>query len=317
MAERIAIGGDFGGGHIAVAAIDERGAQVGDFFRRDIVPNWPAVQICDVIAECVKTALTQLPSGLKVVGAGFGSPGPLDFDSFTLLDTPNLPTLQNFPMGKALASRTGLKIIANNDANTYVFGEAMYGAGKGYNIVYGCTLGTGFGHGLVVNGRIFGGAHGMAMEHARSPYLEGTIEDRVSGRGIRMNWIQLSGQDTDIISAKEISDFTKIGNQTDQGLKDQAANQSYVNAAFKVYHRFGKDLGFALAWVCNCLDPDIIVLGGNIAKDSILFRDPMMETLQSALPAFTRSKIKVVVGQLGELATIKGGAALAFQKFCS
>jgi N-acetylglucosamine kinase len=63
-----------------------------------------------------------------------------------------------------LSKELGLDVAVENDARCFALGEAMLGAGKGHKVVFGITIGTGVGGGLVVDGKIYGGAHGFAGE---------------------------------------------------------------------------------------------------------------------------------------------------------
>ncbi|MFA6410093.1 MAG: ROK family protein [Candidatus Buchananbacteria bacterium] len=300
---QLAIGFDFGGSHLAMALVKSDGAIVGSINKTEINPansaDFITKQFLELINKCKQQANNL---NCKIIGIGGGSPGPLDFKTFTLSESvPNLPTLRNFSLGKILSEISGLPVFANNDANVFTLGETIYGAGLAKNgkpgsVVFGCTLGTGFGTGLVINGTIFNGAHNLAMEHAFSPYITNeVIETEISTKAIMNNYAKLKNENLNTI---------------------EIAKKAYAKEkeAVAVWQRFGNALGYALAWITNSIDPEIIVIGGGLSKVYDLFFDSMIETILKFRP-IEKSDLKIEVSKLNEQAIIKGGAYLVFNNY--
>lgn len=103
-------------------------------------------------------------SSRPIRGIGIGVPGPLNANKDLILNPPNLRILRNCPLAKIVAKKTGIKSRMENDANCFTLAEALLGAGKGAKIVFGITLGTGVGGGIVINKKIYQGAFGSAGE---------------------------------------------------------------------------------------------------------------------------------------------------------
>ncbi|MFA6354055.1 MAG: ROK family protein [Candidatus Paceibacterota bacterium] len=300
---RLAIGFDFGGSHLSVALVKSDGTIVGSINKIKINPADPVDLIIKQFSDLINKSKEQARDlKYEVIGIGGGSPGPLDFNTFTLLETvPNLPTLRNIGLGKILFAACGLPISVNNDANVFTLGETMYGAGldeegKSYSIVFGCTLGTGFGTGLVLDGKIFNGAHNLAMEHAYSPYTTNEVIETVIGtKSIIGNYFKLKNENLNTI---------------------EIANRAYAKEeeALMVWRQFGAALGYALAWITNSIDPEVIVIGGGLSKVYDLFSGSMVETILKFRP-IKKTDLKIEISRLNEQAIIKGGAHLAFVNY--
>ena len=120
----------------------------------------------------------------EITGIGISCPGPLDSKNGVVLDTPNLELLQNVNLKKELESRCSLPVYIENDANLFALGE-WHQQQDSTSVFAGVTLGTGLGFGVVINGEIFSGAHGLAAEYAISPLDHGNWETYVSISGIK------------------------------------------------------------------------------------------------------------------------------------
>ena len=101
-----------------------------------------------------------------------------------ILNTPNLTIFQHYDIRSDFKEKLNLDIFIENDANLFSLGE-WYSQYKKKNVTIGVTLGTGLGFGLIVNGEIFTGGHGFAMEYSLSPYEWGMCEENVSIRYLR------------------------------------------------------------------------------------------------------------------------------------
>jgi glucokinase len=120
---------------------------------------------------------------LSVVGIGVGAPGPLNRQTGIVVFAPNLRWSQA-PLGPDLARLTGIpRVRLENDANAAAFAEAWLGEGSGARCLLGITLGTGVGAGLVVGGRLFTGAAGIATELGHVVVRPGGRPCRCGGKG--------------------------------------------------------------------------------------------------------------------------------------
>jgi fructokinase len=271
--------------------------------------------------DAVLNALTNLVRGLETVAGarctvGVGTPGFLS-PATGLIRNSNLLALNGRPVDRDLSVRLDRPVRVANDANCFVLSEASDGAAassrsarpegsaEAPDVVFGATLGTGVGGGLVVDGRVVGGANGSAAEwsHTTLPFLqagegspytcfcgnEGCIESFVSGRG-------LAG------AYREVADDTlppvEIGHRADSG--DPAAN-----AALDVY---ADRLARALASVINLVDPRVIVLGGGVSNNARLFR--MVPTMWERYTVAKDLRTTLVKARHGDASGVRGAARL-------
>jgi len=272
-----------------------------------LVENWKLIEEVErfFVAECkdaddlVNAMVEAMERLLKKKGLtwediekiGIGSPGPLDQVTGTILKTPNLVILQDFPLGPKVQDLTGVETLVDNDANCFTLGEQRAGQAKGMDYVLGVTLGTGFGLGFVYKGEIYRGATGTAMEYALSPYKEGVFEDYISGRGLSKIYKEIHG---DYLSPTQIYTLAQR--------KDPAA--------LDTWYEFGKHLGKALTYLVNVLDPEIIVMGGSVSKGYDFFYDSMKRELFKNIHDKPRKSLKLARSSLGEVAGIIGSASL-------
>ncbi|MBL7136714.1 MAG: ROK family protein [Candidatus Marinimicrobia bacterium] len=254
-------------------------------------------QNADALVSHIKKSLQKIieESGLRwsdISHIGIGSPGPLDYKTGIILETPNLIMVRNYPLGPKLEEAIGIKTFVNNDANCFTLGEQKAGVAKNMDYVLGVTLGTGFGLGFVYNGKIFNGATGTALEFALTPYKDGVFEDYISGRGISRIYKNLSGEQVEPI------EVSKLAEKSDA-------------TALEAWCEFGQHFAQALICLVNVLDPDIIVIGGSVVKGFRFFRDTLIKDLLSGIHEGPRNNIKVEPSKLGELAAIIGASSLS------
>ena len=176
MSECMAIGVDLGGTKIRAGVVNDSGQILGAAVKVATGAHEPAEEIMQRMIGAINKALAN--AGLtveKVIGIGIGSPGPLDLTKGIILNSGNLPTLNNYKLKSRIRKEFSLPVKVNNDANCFALGEAFFGAVKRIKQAVGVTLGTGFGCGLIINGRIYDGATGTAAEIDMCPYLDGNL----------------------------------------------------------------------------------------------------------------------------------------------
>ena len=184
----------------------------------------------------------------------------------------NLAALNGAAIDRDLSERIGRPVRVANDANCFVLSEATDGAAVGAGgeraIVFGATLGTGVGGGLVVDGRVWAGANGSAAEwsHLTLPFLRpddgpgggcscGTvacIESFLSGRGLA--WLHMRGTGQ-TLTAFDVGERARTGDA----------------AAGATFDRYEDCLARALALIIDVVDPDVIVLGGGVANNERIY----------------------------------------------
>lgn len=223
----------------------------------------------------------------KAIGISCG--GPLDSKSGVVLCPPNLPKWIDVPIVEILSSRFNVPVFLQNDANACALAEWKLGAGKGTENMVFLTFGTGFGAGLILDGRLYVGKSDMAGEVGHVRLTEdgpegygknGSAEGYCSGGGIR-NIGRLFGIDK---TAKEIAEAAKNGDGT----------------AVEIYNTSGKYLGRMLALLMDILNPECIVIGSVFARSEALLRPSMEEEIKKEALSYTADCCEVRPALLGD-----------------
>ena len=230
----------------------------------------------------------------NIIGLGIASPGPLDSIKGKILNTPNLKIFKNYSIANDFAKKLEIDTYLENDANLFSMGEwdTQYRKNK---IVLGVTLGTGLGFGLVINGKLFTGGNGMAMEYGLSPFEWGIAEKNVSIRYLR--------QQSKLFYNKERSPriIEKYYFEKDE-------------KAIQIYNEFGENFGKVLSHVINMLDPQVITIGGGLSKAFNCFEDSMYLTIEKYSPSFKKNKIIISSSKFRELSTMIGACIMVKNK---
>ena len=229
-----------------------------------------------------------------IMGVGIAAPGPLDAKKGIILNTPNLKIFQNYKIASDFTQKLKIATFIENDANLFSLGE-WYSQYRKNNVVMGVTLGTGLGFGLVINGQLFTGGNGLAMEYGLSPFEWGICEKNVSIGYIRKRAKEVYGED---ISPRIIEKYFKENDKK----------------AMQIYNEYGNNLGIILSHVINMIDPQVIAIGGGLSKAFECFKGAMFEALEKHAPSFNLNNIIIAQSKLREQSTMLGASMMVKNK---
>ena len=239
-----------------------------------------------------------------IVGVGMSCPGPLDLMVGKILTTPNLHgKWHGFYVAKELENLIHKPVQLENDANLAALAEAVIGEGKDSNIVQYLTVSTGLGAGLVINKKVFQGAHGFANEVANvclwdngpshGSIYPGGVEAICSGTAIEQR-AEKAG--LIVAHAGEVNDLALKGNLEAQKIMDDA----------KLY------LANFIAGIQAFIDPEIVILGGSVALKIPGFVEDVESLVKTKVYPVVEPLVKVRKSTLNEDSGLLGAACLAF-----
>ena len=240
--------------------------------------------------------------------AGISCGGPLDSKRGVILSPPNLPGWDRIPIAERIESHFGAPVRIQNDANAGALAEWRFGAAQNANNAIFITFGTGCGAGLILDGRLSSGTNDMAGEcgHIRLSAVgpvgygkAGSMEGFCSGGGIAQlagmvarEHLQ-SGRSTAYCEGLDSIEHIDVKKVAEAARKGDAA-------ACKTFRLAGEYLGRGLSILVDCLNPEVIVLGGIFGRCHDLLVPPMEAVLKDEALERALSVCRIVPAQLGE-----------------
>lgn len=229
----------------------------------------------------VHQSLKQRPEAIS-----FAFPGPADYPAGVIGDLPNLPAFRGgIALGPMLEREFKMPVFINNDGSLFAYGEAIAGflpyvndllekggSSKKFQNLIGFTIGTGFGGGIVMNGKLLVGDNSLGAEAwllRNINDLQTNIEESISIRAIRNVYANSAKIDVDL--APEPKEIFEIAIGQREGDK---------NAALKSYEQMAVALGEAIATVVTLID-GIVVIGGGISAAHPVFLKKTIEAMNS------------------------------------
>ncbi len=312
--EDLTIGVDVGGTKV-LAGVVTAGGEVLATARRDT----PADDVGKTLQFLIEV-ITELAALHRAQAVGIGAAGWIDESRSRVLFAPNL-AWRDEPLRERIADQIGLPVVVENDANAAAWAEFRYGSARDVTDSMALfTVGTGIGGGLVLGGRVWRGAHGMAAEmgHARvvpegrlcGCGRTGCLEQYASGSALVKAARQRAQADPE--TAHRLLDLAGGQVEAINGpLVTQAAREGDP-AARRAFAEIGRWLGSGMADLVQVLDVEIVVVGGGVVEAGELLLAPARAAFVDQLAA--RSSLPVapiVAARMGNLAGVVGAADLA------
>lgn len=270
------------------------------------------------IADLIQKTLDETTVKSKDLGGiCIGCPGPLDLETGTIIEAPNLGW-SNVQVRKTLEKKFGCPVFVVNDVDAGVFGEYSFGAAADSRCTIGVFPGTGVGGGCVYNGEIIHGGkstcmeighmqiipHGQRCGCGRTGCLETVasrlvIASRVAAAAYRGNApyiYEKHGTDLSNIRSGALASAIDAGDDIVREIIEEAAEY----------------IGMAIGNLVNLLNPDTVILGGGMveAMPDIILNRARKAAQKRCMPSFVDS-FEVVPAKLGDDATVMGAAAWA------
>ncbi|MGB2662446.1 MAG: ROK family protein [Candidatus Acidiferrum sp.] len=292
MAKKYVVAVDLGGTKLAAALVNGKG-QVSKQMTLVVDTRSslaPVNQIVEVARELIRAR-----GGKKYIsGIGVAVPGLVRRDGTVW--APNLKGWRRMALAQRLKRALGLPVMVESDRNAAVLGEMWCGAARGKNDAIVLMLGTGIGAGILSGGNLVRGAHELSgcagwmvvtETNGRTAQNVGQLESLAAGPAI--------ARAAGALNAEDVAEAARRG--------DRASINIYVEA--------GRMLGYGVANLVSLFDPEIVVIGGGLAKASDLFLDALRKGVKERAQPIAASRVRIVTSPLGSHANLLGVARLA------
>ena len=308
------VGVDLGATKIALGLIDPADRVV----TRRRIPTQAAdgpEAVVERTAQSVLELDSELPTGKRIAALGICTPGPVDHETGTLLDPPNLPELHNAPLQHMLSDRLDLPVRLEHDAKAAALGEFHYGAGRGQQSMVYIVLGTGVGGAIIMDGQLYRGTHNSAGEVGHitldrhgdpcSCGCRGCVETYVSGPALVRRYLRAleragktGPHKAMAVSGEQVAHLARGG--------DALATQVLAEA--------GQALGIAVASMAMILDIELYVVGSSVARAGDLLLVPAREAVPHHCFGSVSRRLRIVTTELWDDGPILGCGWLARHK---
>jgi glucokinase len=299
--KKCAIALDVGGTFLKSALVTSKGSILEKTPKRvPIDSQGSAESIIETFVQTLKPHLEMTEDlGLELAGIGVGIPGPFDYGGGISLMKHKFSTIYGINLKQELIKRLGLRksfpIRFENDAWTFLRGEAWLGAARDYTRIIGLTIGTGLGSAFMVGNRVIIEGPGVPPYGSiyNLPYEDGIVEDKISRRGIIARYEELTGRR--YRNDLDVREIALRGIRYKDG------------ASLQVFEEVGRRLGQVLKPIVSEFRADCLVFGGQISKSFSLFSNHLKDELQQI---YTLKKI--VRARMIDSSPIYGAAKLIF-----
>lgn len=277
------IGLDIGGTKCAAVLAQTEKERIDFLDRREIATTEGWQEIVGELLDWSVKLCSQ--KGIKPRAVGISCGGPQSEDRRLILSPPNLPGWDSVPIIDYVEEKANIKAYMENDADACALAEWKYGAGVGTRDMVFLTFGTGMGAGLILDGRLYRGACGMAGEVGHIRLSEdgpvgynkaGSFEGYASGGGIK----RMSGGR----SARDVIEAARSGDKCSQDIIKKSAEY------------FGRGLSV----IIDMLNPEAIVAGSIYTRSQDLYKDIAMDVIKRECLSASADRVRLLPAILGE-----------------
>lgn len=292
MAKKYVVAVDLGGTKLAAALVNGKG-QVSKQMTL-VVDTRSSLAPVNQIVEVARELIRARGGKKNISGIGVAVPGLVRRDGTVW--APNLKGWRRMALAQRLKRALGLPVMVESDRNAAVLGEMWCGAARGKNDAIVLMLGTGIGAGILSGGNLVRGAHELSgcagwmvvtETNGRTAQNVGQLESLAAGPAI--------ARAAGALNAEDVAEAARRG--------DRASINIYVEA--------GRMLGYGVANLVSLFDPEIVVIGGGLAKASDLFLDALRKGVKERAQPIAASRVRIVTSPLGSHANLLGVARLA------
>jgi glucokinase len=310
------LGLDIGGTKLEAALVEASGSIV----HAERTPTH-AAEGADAVLERIMALLARVlvpgrVSQVQISALGVGVPGAVEHETGLIHHLVNLPGWAGLPLRDILIARFRLPVFMTNDANAAALGEYVFGNGIGSKNMLYVTASTGIGAGIIIDGKIVGGANGAAGEVG---HMILHAEGQLCNCGNRGCWETLSSGPAIVKAARRYIDegaTTAITQLAGHGpIKTEhvfAARQQGDAVAKLVVDRALHCLGIGIGNLVNVLNPERVIIGGGVTNAGEIVLSTVAGVVRQMAYGPAKS-VKIMPARLGAQAGVIGAAAVAMQ----
>lgn len=234
------------------------------------------------LIEKITNELTKDIPAKEIAGIGIGVAGTLDLKREKMLNSPNIPYLNNKPLKKLFQKKLKYPVKLENDVNCFLLAESKIGLAQNLKNIFYLTLGSGIGGALMINGQLILGAHGAAGEAGHmiiEPNKKLDLEELASNKFIKR--------------------ILKIGS-----VEAERRARTGDKKAKEAFKKLGKNLGVGIANIINIFDPEAVILAGGVSLAKKFILSDIKKEIKKYVTSPAARKTKILFSKLGRF----GGA---------
>jgi glucokinase len=306
------VGVDVGGSKVLAGVVTDAGEVERTALR--VTPG--RLVAAEAVEDAVVEAVIEAAGDEPLAAVGVAAAGFVDREGARVVFAPHLPWRGEHVRDR-LEERLGVPVLLDNDASCAAHAEAAYGAGRDVPSMLLVALGTGIGGGIVVDGRVWRGHHGMAGEFGHMQVVPDGAPCECGRRGC---WEQYSSGNALVgVARSRLGAEPTVLTEMCEGdphrltgpmVTEAAATGDLVARA--AFASVGRWLGVGLANLVAAFDPALLVVGGGVAVAGERLLVPAREALAASLVGAGHREVPPVVpAELGPAAGLVGAATRA------
>lgn len=301
------LGIDIGGTNLRGKIISEEGDVLGERKTRSDA-HMGISKLMENLAGFIKEL-----TGEEISAIGIGIPGTVDRRNGTLVQAPNIANTRDFPFTAALSDRIGTQtpVFVENDASCAALGEYRAGAGRGSNSMVMITLGTGFGGGIILDGRLWSGEDGFAGEVGHMTVDPSGPRCACGARGCIETYVSQVAIKRIVREHAELRE--KLAGTEESAVPERLAElaREKNRAAISVWNDFGANLGVGISILVNVLDIKTVVVGGGLSAAWELFIGKTLEEAERRCLGGAARGLRIKKAALGDDSGVLGACYVA------
>lgn len=311
---------DIGGTKIRNAIISNKGKIIAKEYCLSLADEGPEAVTGRILSGIGRLLSLGNLNASQLHGITIAAAGAIDSEKGLVTFSPNLPGWHNVPLRDIVRRKYRVNTLLINDANAAALGEQQFGAGRGVNNLILITVGTGIGGGIIIDGKLYCGSSGSAGEmghmtiDVNGPKCNcgniGCLETLASGTAIAKEAIRRikRGEKSSLMVMVE----GEIDNITAE--KVSIAAQGGDSLASEVISEAAIYLGVGMVNLVNIFNPEMIIVGGGVAKMGDLLLNPARQVVKERAFKLAVQVVRIVTARLGDDGGLLGAAAFAFQQ---